>query len=224
MSSASASVRPTDGSIATWWIFSGLLCATSSMSMPPSDEAISTTRWLTRSVTSDTYSSFLMSAPSSISRRRTFWPSGPVWCVISCMPMIWFAYSLTCSIDLATLTPPPLPRPPAWICALTTQTGPPSVFSCLDGLFDRHARNAARNRHSEFAEDFFALILMDFHAGFPSSGVSRVLKTSPAKAWIAAVGSTPASSVRCVQPWMPARRSLTPARKPFISDRPTSFL
>jgi hypothetical protein len=26
---------------------------------------------------------------------------------------------------LATLTPPPLPRPPAWICALTTTTSLP---------------------------------------------------------------------------------------------------
>ncbi len=131
MSSASASVRPTDGSIAIEWIFSGLLWATSSMSMPPSDEAIRTTFWVTRSVTIETYSSFLMSAPSSISRRRTFWPSGPVWCVTSCMPMICSAYSLTCSSDLATFTPPPLPRPPAWIWALTTHTGPPSSSAAL---------------------------------------------------------------------------------------------
>jgi hypothetical protein len=27
------------------------------------------------------------------------------------------------------LTPPPLPRPPAWICAFTTQTLPPSFFA-----------------------------------------------------------------------------------------------
>jgi hypothetical protein len=35
------------------------------------------------------------------------------------------AYWRTSSSDLATLTPPPLPRPPAWIWALTTQTLPP---------------------------------------------------------------------------------------------------
>ena len=29
---------------------------------------------------------------------------------------------------LATLTPPPLPRPPAWICALTTTTSTPAAF------------------------------------------------------------------------------------------------
>src|SRR5258706_10321778 len=37
----------------------------------------------------------------------------------------------TSSIDLTTLTPPALPRPPAWICAFTTQTGPPSACAAL---------------------------------------------------------------------------------------------
>ena len=37
--------------------------------------------------------------------------------------------AFTSSRDFATLTPPPLPRPPAWICAFTTQTLPPSFFA-----------------------------------------------------------------------------------------------
>ncbi|MBP1207388.1 hypothetical protein JOD97_005468 [Duganella sp. 1411] len=41
-------------------------------------------------------------------------------------------------------------------------------FRSFDCFFYGHARNTARNRHSVFSEDFFALILMDFHAGFPS--------------------------------------------------------
>jgi hypothetical protein len=41
-------------------------------------------------------------------------------------------------------------------------------FSSFDCLFNGHARDTAWYRHSEFSEDFFALILMDFHAGFPS--------------------------------------------------------
>ena len=53
-------------------------------------------------------------------------PSGPVWWVTSVMPRILLASSFTSAIDLATFTPPPLPRPPAWIWALTTQTLPPS--------------------------------------------------------------------------------------------------
>src|SRR5882672_5775859 len=43
------------------------------------------------------------------------------------MPRIAVAWARTSSSERATLTPPPLPRPPAWICALTTQTEPPSV-------------------------------------------------------------------------------------------------
>src|SRR6267142_4004490 len=42
------------------------------------------------------------------------------------MPRIFEACSRTSSGDFATLTPPPLPRPPAWICAFTTHTLPPS--------------------------------------------------------------------------------------------------
>ncbi|CUI09453.1 hypothetical protein BN2497_13683 [Janthinobacterium sp. CG23_2] len=42
-------------------------------------------------------------------------------------------------------------------------------LGCFDSLFHGQARNAARYRHSILPEDFFALILMDFHAGFPSS-------------------------------------------------------
>src|SRR6185295_18785513 len=45
------------------------------------------------------------------------------------MPRIFFAQSRTSSIDFATLTPPPLPRPPAWIWAFTTQTLPPSFLA-----------------------------------------------------------------------------------------------
>src|SRR5471032_2201275 len=66
-----------------------------------------------------------MAAPSSTSSRRTFWPLGPVWWVTSCMPRISLAFARTSSSDLATFTPPPLPRPPAWIWAFTTQTFPP---------------------------------------------------------------------------------------------------
>ena len=45
---------PSNGSMATRWIFSGVFAATSSMSMPPSLEAISTTCCSARSTTSAT--------------------------------------------------------------------------------------------------------------------------------------------------------------------------
>src|SRR5208282_2614784 len=45
------------------------------------------------------------------------------------MPRMFLACSSASSRVLATLTPPPLPRPPAWICALTTTPGAPSANS-----------------------------------------------------------------------------------------------
>ncbi|CFN64089.1 Uncharacterised protein [Bordetella pertussis] len=53
-SAASASVRPAAGSTKTFRIFSGLCAATSSMSMPPSLEAMTHTRCVPRSVTMPT--------------------------------------------------------------------------------------------------------------------------------------------------------------------------
>src|SRR3990172_573558 len=62
----------------------------------------------------------------STSTRWTRLPSVPVCAVISVEPIIWSASSATFSTEFATLTPPPLPRPPAWIWAFTTQRIPPS--------------------------------------------------------------------------------------------------
>src|SRR5690242_4066409 len=46
------------------------------------------------------------------------------------MPRIFLASSPASSGDFASLTPPPLPRPPAWICALTTLIFfPPAISS-----------------------------------------------------------------------------------------------
>ena len=42
------------------------------------------------------------------------------------MPKICFTAASASALVLATLTPPPLPRPPAWICALTTTTSVPA--------------------------------------------------------------------------------------------------
>jgi len=41
------------------------------------------------------------------------------------MPKIFFTAASASSRVFATLTPPPLPRPPAWICAFTTTTSVP---------------------------------------------------------------------------------------------------
>src|SRR5580765_5545839 len=45
------------------------------------------------------------------------------------LPSIAAAAALTSSGVLQSLTPPALPRPPAWICALTTHCSPPSALA-----------------------------------------------------------------------------------------------
>ena len=66
-------------------------------------------------------------AASSISTFCTFWPSGPV-CGVTQLHAedLRRPTARASSGDSASLTPPPLPRPPAWICALTTQRPPSS--------------------------------------------------------------------------------------------------
>jgi hypothetical protein len=83
--------------------------------------------------------------------------------------MIWPAYSLDLLDRLGDFHAAALAAAASMDLCLDDPDRAAQLFSCLDGLVDRHARNAARNRHSELSEDFFALILMDLHAGFPSS-------------------------------------------------------
>ncbi len=98
------------------------------MSIPPAGEAMKTVFPSARSSTIPKYSSRSIGSVSSISSRCTSLPSGPVWCVTSVMPKICLASAAASLAFLATFTPPPLPRPPAWICAFTT-TLPPSFFA-----------------------------------------------------------------------------------------------
>jgi hypothetical protein len=118
-------VSPSTGSTNSFRIFSGVLAATSSMSIPPSEEAITTTCPLPRSTSTPTYSSRAMLIPCSISRRLTSRPPGPVCGVTRVMPRMALAASCAPWAPLTTFTPPPLPRPPAWIWALTTTTSLP---------------------------------------------------------------------------------------------------
>ena len=69
----------------------------------------------------------------------------------------------TSSSERASLTPPPLPRPPAWICALTTQTEPPSFCAASRRLANAERGVAARHRDAETGKDFLALVFVDLH-------------------------------------------------------------
>src|SRR5690625_5650169 len=72
-----------------------------------------------------------MSAPSAIITRCTVWP-------LMSMPRISPARSAASWADRAIFTPPALPRPPIFTCALTTTTPPssPRSFSAAS-LADR---------------------------------------------------------------------------------------
>ena len=104
--------------------------------MPPSVEAITTTRPAPRSTSKAAYSSRATSQPSSTYRRRTVRPAGPVCFVTRRLPSMARACARTSSREPASRTPPPplppgspanrpAPRPPAWIWAFTTQRPPP---------------------------------------------------------------------------------------------------
>ena len=58
-------------------------------------------------------------------------PPGPVCGVTRFIPRIFEASSAASSAERASFTPPPLPRPPAWICAFTTTTGVASFWATL---------------------------------------------------------------------------------------------
>ena len=154
--------RPAAGSKASFRIASGVLAATSSISMPPAAEAMNTGLPWTRSSTMPRYSSRSMGSVSSISSRCTMRPAGPVWWVTSFMPSMLRASSAVSAASFATLTPPPLPRPPAWICAFTT-TLPPICLAARSGLLHRERHLAARHRDVVLAQDGLGLILVNFH-------------------------------------------------------------
>ena len=139
-----------------------------------------------------------MSAPSSIRSRRTFWPCGPVWCVTSCMPRICFARARTSSSDLATFTPPPLPRPPAWICAFTTQTLPPSFFAAASAsstLKQANPRGVGTPYLRKISLPWYSWIFM--RPPSPSARTTPGTTAAPSRRWYPWRGSDRAGTVSC---------------------------
>ena len=89
-------------------------------------------------------------------------PSGGVCGVFSIMPRIWLAAASAAAGSSASLTPPALPRPPAWTCAFTT-TRPPRRSRDGARLRRRLRDLALRHRHPELAQDRLGLILVNLH-------------------------------------------------------------
>ena len=96
-------------------------------------------------------------------------PSGPVWWVTSVMPRIWLATRFhLIAAERASFTPPPLPRPPAWIWALTTTGQPPSPPATFSASIDAEGHPARRGSGIRYAlEKLLGLVFVDFHE-FPS--------------------------------------------------------
>src|SRR3569832_439433 len=157
------------GSTNSFKMFSGCLAATSSISTPPSDDAITTTRPAPRSTTMPKYSSRAMSTPCSISRRFTIFPPGPVWCVTRFMPRIFCAVS----------------RAPAGVNLrlhhhhLAAGVGDDLLRGRL-GRVDAEAGDPLRDRHVEPVQQFLGLILVDLHRAYSFFDASISSRTAPA--------------------------------------------
>src|SRR5271170_6837775 len=117
-------------------IFSGCSTATCSMSIPPSVLAMMMGRDRARSRRTAQYNSFLIRGAAATRTLLTRRPSGPVCLVTRTLPSMALALSKASPSVLQSFTPPlkpflnvPLPRPPAWIWALTTTTVSPLAKS-----------------------------------------------------------------------------------------------
>jgi hypothetical protein len=72
------------------------------------------------------------------------------------------------------LTPPPRPRPPAWICAFTTTGYAPSFSAAALASSTVKGDGTVGNRHAVLAEKFFGLVFMNFHGWASFSFIYRV--------------------------------------------------
>src|SRR5512141_284894 len=174
---------PNAGSTGSRTTAFGSRAATSSISMPPDFEAITIGRARDRSRVMPRYSSRSVCSASSTSTLRTTRPSGPVCGVTSVIPRIAFACWNACAASCATRIPPPFPRPPAWIWALTT-TGPPICCATSRAAVGLSATSPRGTATPYFARIDFAWYSWTFTFRIPPSGEggaaeSAVLRGSP---------------------------------------------
>ena len=162
---------PAAGSIASRTIFSGARAASSSISMPPSAAAISVIRPVPRSIDSaeielagDVAAGLdidpLDVAPlgAGLVRHQLRGRASRA------------AAAATSSSERTSLTPPALPRPPAWICALTAQTGAAEPRAPPRPPRRRYRRPPpARHRDAELRQQLLGLIFVDVHRISPES-------------------------------------------------------
>ena len=93
----------------------------------------------------------------------TFRPSGPVWCVTSCMPRIFLACSTASSGVFGELDAAPLAA--AAGVDLRLDDGPAAeLLRDLTRLLGRVGDLPARRRDTVAAEDLLRLVLVNFHS------------------------------------------------------------
>ena len=93
-------------------------------------------------------------------------PPGPVCGVTRFIPRIFEASCAASSAERASFTPPPLPRPPAWICAFTTTTGVPSFWATLRASSGAGDHLTARGGNAKAAKNLLSLIFVNFHGRY----------------------------------------------------------
>ncbi len=106
---------------------------------------------------------------------RTVWPAGPVWIVTSFLPSNRPATVAASSALRTSCTPRwsgsprivPLPRPPAWICDLTTATAAPSSRNASAASSAVRDNDARQHSHARIAKNLLGLEFVDFHQCIP---------------------------------------------------------
>ena len=134
------------------------------MSMPPAAEAMTAMRSELRSTTRLKYSSRSMPEPGFdvdvVDRQTLRGRSGASRAACRAWP--WRA-ARPRPADFASLTPPALPRPPAWTCAFTTQRLPPSAAAAAFASCGVVATWPLRNGNAVLGEQNLRLILVQIH-------------------------------------------------------------
>ena len=143
-------------------INSGVLAATSSISMPPAEDAMNTGLPCTRSSTMPRYNSRSMGSVSSISSRCTTRPSGPVWCVISVMPRILSAIfcgflGVHGDLDSAAFAAA------SGVNLRLDHHAAADRLGCRLGFRGRSSHFAAGHRYIEIGQDGLGLVFVYFH-------------------------------------------------------------
>jgi hypothetical protein len=82
--------------------------------------------------------------------------------------------SAASAASFATFTPPPLPRPPAWICAFTTTL--PPIFLAAASASSTVNATSPRGTGTLYWPGCLGLILVNFHVPMPPAECARAIR------------------------------------------------